>query len=173
MEEKSFNSKRVIIVGAGISGLTAGIYARRSGFDVTILESHNIPGGLSTAWKRKGYLFEGGMHWLTGSSEEMPLNRIWKETGALQENNPIFNAASFVYTLAALTCLMLGSSYEYWKKSKDDGSYNRKKQDLIDRFVSVLCEFLPEIKSKIEVTDAATVRKATQYLCRDNDVEFM
>ena len=91
MKEKSFNSKRVIIVGAGISGLTAGIYARRSGFDVTILESHNIPGGLSTAWKRKGYLFEGGMHWLTGSSEEMPLNRIWKETGALQENNPIFS----------------------------------------------------------------------------------
>ena len=68
MEEKSFNSKRVIIVGAGISGLTAGIYARRAGFYVTILESHNIPGGLSTAWKRKGYLFEGGMHCLTGLS---------------------------------------------------------------------------------------------------------
>ena len=70
MEENGLESKRVIIVGAGISGLTAGIYARRSGFDVTILESHNISGGLSTSWKRKGYLFEGGMHWLTGSSEK-------------------------------------------------------------------------------------------------------
>ena len=80
---------KVVIIGAGISGLSAGIYAARSGFDVTILEQHNIPGGLSTSWSRKGYYFEGGMHWLTGSSPKMPLNKIWKETGALQENNPI------------------------------------------------------------------------------------
>ena len=80
---------KVVIIGAGISGLSAGIYAARAGFDVTILEQHNIPGGLSTSWSRKGYYFEGGMHWLTGSSPKMPLNKIWLETGALQENNPI------------------------------------------------------------------------------------
>lgn len=53
--------KKVIIVGAGISGLTAGIYACQSGFDVTIYESHTIPGGACTSWRRNGYLFEGGM----------------------------------------------------------------------------------------------------------------
>jgi len=46
-------------VGAGIAGLSAGIYARQSGFDVTILEMHTIPGGNSTSWKRGGYP-EGG-----------------------------------------------------------------------------------------------------------------
>ena len=80
---------KVVVIGAGISGLSAGIYAARSGFDVTILEQHNIPGGLSTSWSRKGYYFEGGMHWLTGSSPKMPLNKVWRETGALQDNNPI------------------------------------------------------------------------------------
>lgn len=80
---------KVVVIGAGISGLSAGIYAARSGFDVTILEQHNIPGGLSTSWSRKGYYFEGGMHWLTGSSPKMPLNKVWLETGALQDNNPI------------------------------------------------------------------------------------
>ena len=80
---------KVVVIGAGISGLSAGIYAARSGFDVTILEQHNIAGGLSTSWSRKGYYFEGGMHWLTGSSPKMPLNKIWHETGALQDNNPI------------------------------------------------------------------------------------
>ena len=80
---------KVVVIGAGIAGLSAGIYAARSGFDVTILEQHNIPGGLSTSWSRKGYYFEGGMHWLTGSSPKMPLNKVWHETGALQENNPI------------------------------------------------------------------------------------
>ena len=80
---------KVVVIGAGISGLSAGIYAARSGFDVTIIEQHNIPGGLSTSWSRKGYYFEGGMHWLTGSSPKMPLNKVWLETGALQDNNPI------------------------------------------------------------------------------------
>lgn len=90
--------KKLIIVGAGISGLSAGIYAARSGFDVTILEQHNTFGGFSTGWSRKGYFFEGGMHWLTGSSPKLPLNRIWHETGALQENNPIENRDP-LYTL--------------------------------------------------------------------------
>ena len=70
--------KKVIIVGAGIAGLAAGIYARRSGFDTTIYESHIIPGGASTSWRRKGYLFEGGMHWLTGASPKFPLNLLWR-----------------------------------------------------------------------------------------------
>ncbi len=87
--------KNVIIVGGGIAGLSAGIYARRSGFDATILEMHNIPGGNSTSWKRKGYLFEGGMHWLVGSSPKAPLHRIWKETGALREDTPIYNRDPF------------------------------------------------------------------------------
>lgn len=78
--------KKVLIVGAGIAGLTAGIYARESGFDVTIYEGHTIPGGASTSWRRKGYLFEGGMHWLTGSTPKVPLNQLWRELGALDDS---------------------------------------------------------------------------------------
>ena len=81
--------RSVIIIGAGIAGLSAAVYLQRSGFDVTIYEQHTIPGGLSTSWSRKGYFFEGGMHWLTGSSEKLVLNRMWKELGALKENNPV------------------------------------------------------------------------------------
>lgn len=80
---------KLIIVGGGIAGLAAGIYAQQSGFDATIYEMHSIPGGNSTSWKRKGYLFEGGMHWLVGSSEQTPLHKLWREVGALQDNNPI------------------------------------------------------------------------------------
>jgi len=82
-------SKHIIIVGAGLAGLTAGIYARRSGFDVTIIEQHSIPGGMSTSWKRKGYLFEGGIHWMTGSSPKTEVYQMWKDTGALDENVPV------------------------------------------------------------------------------------
>ena len=82
--------KHVVIIGAGITGLTAGIYARRSGFNVTLIEQHSIVGGMCTSWKRKGYLFEGAMHWLTGSGPETAVHEIWKDVGALGENVPVF-----------------------------------------------------------------------------------
>ncbi len=87
--------KKVIVVGAGIAGLTAGIYALQSGFEVTIYESHTIPGGASTSWRRKGYLFEGGMHWLTGSSPDTSLNKLWREVDALNDSVPIYNRDPF------------------------------------------------------------------------------
>ncbi len=87
--------KKVIIVGAGIAGLTAGVYAVQSGFDVTIYEQHTVPGGASTSWRRKGYLFEGGMHWLTGSSPKVPMHEVWTEVGALNASVPIYNRDPF------------------------------------------------------------------------------
>jgi len=87
--------KKVIIIGAGIAGLSAGIYARQSGFEATIYENHNIPGGASTSWSRKGYYFEGGLHWLTGSSPKTQLNKLWREVGALDDTVKIHNRDPF------------------------------------------------------------------------------
>jgi phytoene dehydrogenase-like protein len=87
--------KKVVIVGAGIAGLAAGIYARQSGFEVTIYEMHSIPGGNSTSWKRKGYFFEGAMHWLTGSGKDQPLYKEWCNLGALSDEVPVHNRDPF------------------------------------------------------------------------------
>lgn len=87
--------KKIIIIGAGIAGLSAGIYARQSGFEATIYESHSIPGGASTSWRRKGYYFEGGLHWLTGSSPKTQLNKLWREVGALDDSVKIHNRDPF------------------------------------------------------------------------------
>ncbi len=43
------NEKSIVIVGAGMAGLSAGFYARMNGYKATILEMHSIPGGLCTA----------------------------------------------------------------------------------------------------------------------------
>ncbi|WP_242875915.1 phytoene desaturase family protein [Cellulosilyticum sp. I15G10I2] len=87
--KEAIDMKKVVVIGAGIAGLSAGIYALQSGFDVTILEQHTIPGGNCTSWKRNGYLFEGGLHWLTGSSQNTPLHQVWLNIGALTDDTAI------------------------------------------------------------------------------------
>ncbi|MDF2540390.1 MAG: amine oxidase [Herbinix sp.] len=79
-------SNKILIIGAGVAGMSAGIYAQQSGFDVTILEQHTIPGGNCTSWKRNGYLFEGALHWLTGSSNHTPLNQVWRNVGVIDDH---------------------------------------------------------------------------------------
>jgi phytoene dehydrogenase-like protein len=61
---------KVIIVGAGISGLSAGCHLASSGYETEIYEMHSLPGGLCTAWKRGDYLFDGCIHWMPGVTRE-------------------------------------------------------------------------------------------------------
>lgn len=75
--------KRMIIIGAGIAGLSTGCYAQMNGYRTTIFEMHTIPGGLCTAWKRKGYTFDISMHNFIGSRPG-PYNRMWRELGVLE-----------------------------------------------------------------------------------------
>ncbi|KPL78791.1 hypothetical protein ADN00_06070 [Ornatilinea apprima] len=69
----------LVIIGAGIGGLAAGVYAQMSGFETHIFEQHTIPGGFCTSWKRKGYLFDGCIHDLAGAGSNSPLNHLWQE----------------------------------------------------------------------------------------------
>lgn len=64
------NPYDVIIVGAGLGGLTAGAKLSKEGFRVLLIEQHNIPGGCATTFKRKGYTVEVGLHELDGLDEK-------------------------------------------------------------------------------------------------------
>lgn len=81
---KENKPKSVIIIGAGFAGLAAGIYAQMNGYKTEIFELHDQPGGLCTAWKRKGYTIDGCIHWLVGSSPKSALHDMWEEVGIAQ-----------------------------------------------------------------------------------------
>lgn len=93
------NRKSVIIVGAGISGLSCGIYLQQHGFDVTILERNANVGGLCTAWVREGKLVDGCIHWLTGTRKGHFCYDIWKNIGAFEDCEliPIESWGNFTY----------------------------------------------------------------------------
>jgi phytoene dehydrogenase-like protein len=77
-------AKSIIIIGAGIAGVSAGCYGQMNGYKTQIFELHDKPGGLCTSWKRKGFVFDGCIHWLVGTKPGSSFNRIWQELGAVQ-----------------------------------------------------------------------------------------
>jgi phytoene dehydrogenase-like protein len=87
--KNSDKKKKVAIIGAGIAGLSAGSYLVRNGFDVSIFEKHDIPGGQCTSWKKGKYTFDGCVHWLIGSKPGDYMNHLWKEVGALEDTRII------------------------------------------------------------------------------------
>ena len=77
MEEKS-----IIIIGGGLTGLSAGCYGRMNGYRTSIFEMHSIAGGVCTAWKRKGYTIDGAVNWVIGTRPGIEFYRFWEELGA-------------------------------------------------------------------------------------------
>jgi C-3',4' desaturase CrtD len=51
---------RLLIIGAGVGGLTAAALLAKRGFDVTVLEAHVDPGGCAATFFHKGYRFDAG-----------------------------------------------------------------------------------------------------------------
>ena len=75
----TMREKSILIIGAGIGGLSTGCYARMNGYRATILEMHTAPGGLCTSWKRHGYTFDGSIHNLGGTSPDSAFHQMWRE----------------------------------------------------------------------------------------------
>ena len=83
---KNNGKKKVVIIGGGVSGLSAGVYALMAGFEVEIYEKNAIPGGECIGWNRKGYHVDNCIHWLTGTKKGTDLYELWKKVGALSDD---------------------------------------------------------------------------------------
>ena len=116
--------KKVVIIGGGIAGLSAGIYAAMNGFDTQIVEMHSVAGGQCTAWDRKGYRFDYCLHWLVGTSKGA-FHEIWKETNVINNETEIID-------------------HEIHSRIKDDEGNEFIIYTNIDRWEKYLIELAPE-----------------------------
>ncbi|BAZ65355.1 MAG: C-3',4' desaturase CrtD [Pelatocladus maniniholoensis HA4357-MV3] len=70
---------RVIVIGAGIGGLTAGALLARRGYSVLILDQALVPGGCASTFKRKGFTFDVGATQVAGLEPGGIHHRIFSE----------------------------------------------------------------------------------------------
>ncbi|MDD3430340.1 MAG: NAD(P)-binding protein, partial [Oscillospiraceae bacterium] len=81
--------EKILIIGGGIAGLSAGVHGLLAGYDVSIYEKNPVLGGECTGWDRNGYYIDNCIHWLMGTTPGTQLNKIWQTIGALDSTTPV------------------------------------------------------------------------------------
>ncbi len=56
-------SQKVVVAGAGFAGISAASFLAKMGWDVTVLEKHDQPGGRARHFKTDGFTFDMGPSW--------------------------------------------------------------------------------------------------------------
>jgi phytoene dehydrogenase-like protein len=71
----------VVVVGSGMGSLTAASLLAKAGRKVYLIEQNWIPGGCTTSYWRKGFVFEAGATTVVGMDDGMPLQYLLDEIG--------------------------------------------------------------------------------------------
>ncbi|HRF98957.1 MAG TPA: FAD-dependent oxidoreductase, partial [Aggregatilineales bacterium] len=53
-------TQKIIIIGAGVGGLTTAALLQQAGYSVTVLEAQSYAGGCASTFTHKGFRFESG-----------------------------------------------------------------------------------------------------------------
>ena len=73
--------ERVVVIGAGVGGLTAAAVLARRGLDVTVLEAQVYPGGCASTFFHQGYRFDSGATLAGGFYPGGPMEQVGKAAG--------------------------------------------------------------------------------------------
>ena len=114
----------VIIIGAGIGGLTAGAILAKNGKKVLILEKNHGVGGYAVNFKRGDFNFDVALHMLDGCDQDKITYRMFKNCGILEKVQ--FLKPKFVYR-------SIFPDFDF-----------RVPQTNIVKFIDILVEYFPE-----------------------------
>lgn len=81
MIHQNENYSDVLVIGAGMGGMTAACLLAKVGLKVRVLEASHVPGGCSSSYRRRRYIFESGATTLVGFDEHQPLAILEKMLG--------------------------------------------------------------------------------------------
>jgi all-trans-retinol 13,14-reductase len=88
---------KAIVIGSGISGLTAASYLTRAGYQVTIYEQYRVIGGVTASLEGKGYLWDLGQLALEGFGPGEQAGTILAELGLTRKIGLIGGERSYAF----------------------------------------------------------------------------
>jgi C-3',4' desaturase CrtD len=109
---------RVVVVGAGIGGLTAGALLAHRGYSVLIVDQALVPGGCASTFKRKGFTFDVGATQVAGLEPGGIHHRIFSELAIdLPEATPC-DPACAVYLPGESTPINVWRDRQKWQAER-------------------------------------------------------
>jgi len=118
----------VIIIGAGVAGLTSAALLSKAGLKVCVLERHYLIGGYIQGFERKGFTFDTAIHWLNQCGKNGTVSKLFEH---IDESFPRPQTMEVIKR-------HLTDKHEFVLTNQPD----QLKQDLIEKF--------PEDKKGIE-----------------------
>lgn len=86
MNLEQTQTTEVIVIGSGIGGLCCASLLAKYGYQVTVCESHDTPGGAAHSFEIKGYKFDSGPSLYSGMSYSPSTNPLKQVLDAIEEN---------------------------------------------------------------------------------------
>ncbi|MCX8170579.1 MAG: NAD(P)/FAD-dependent oxidoreductase [Candidatus Bathyarchaeota archaeon] len=94
---KGENEYDIIIVGAGVGGLTCGSLLAKRGYRVLVLEQHYQVGGYCSSFERKGFTFNTGVEDISGLWDKGPISFLLRTLGLSKDDLFVKNTVRYVF----------------------------------------------------------------------------
>ena len=75
----------IIIIGSGLGGLECGAILSKEGFNVCVVEKNTQFGGCFQTYRRKGHLFDTGIHYVGSLDEGQVMNQYFRYFGIMDK----------------------------------------------------------------------------------------
>lgn len=109
---------RIVVIGAGVGGLTTAAVLARTGLNVTVLEAHVYPGGCAGTFYHQKYRFDAGATLAGGFYPGGPMDLVAQAAGIDQWPAQPANPAMTVY-------LPDGSQVTRWSDQRREAEHTR------------------------------------------------
>ena len=127
--------KSILIIGAGLAGLSTGCYGRMNGYRTRIVEHHSEPGGVATAWANGEYHIDGGIQYLMGHKPGQACYEIYRQLGIFH-NRHYPDLDVFIRYTDELTGRRISFSSDLDQLARDLKNVSPADAKLIDGFIA-------------------------------------